>query len=288
MNGHWPLGLLFFGCFLLSDDRVIGVYADGNPDGLCGMSNPRGLGENKFNGALPEKGQYPWITALLENGKYLGGGSLIAPGLVLTAGHLMFNKLKTDIVVRAGTCYSELVTIRDNPPPESRQVFRIMVHETSDLALIFLSSPFVLKPHIQTICLPRPRKSFRYGDCKVAGWGKKSYRRSDYLNYLKVVDLVMVNRDICENKLRHKLRPSFILPNSLMCAESVTGWGITHGDEGAPLFCALERDPQRYEQVGIVSWSVDRDVPSTFTNLAMFRDWIDPHMAQVVSVPGNF
>jgi secreted trypsin-like serine protease len=59
-------------------------------------------------------------------------------------------------------------------------------------------------------------------------------------------------------------------------------WLIFQGDGGGPLVCPDPRDPTRYQQAGIVAWGIccgENNTPGVYTDVAMFRDWIDEQIA---------
>lgn len=46
--------------------------------------------------------------------------------------------------------------------------------------------------------------------------------------------------------------------------------------------CPSANDPTHYEQAGIVAWGIgcgENNVPGVYTNVALFRDWIDEQIA---------
>ncbi|KAI8042389.1 hypothetical protein M5D96_003701 [Drosophila gunungcola] len=141
----------------------------------CGMSNVNGLGfikEITWDQARP--GQYPWVVAVFNNGRYLCGGSLISPGVVLTVAHKLVNKTETDLVVRAGEW--DMASAVETFKLENREVARINRHEefkidtgANNLAILHLKTSFQLKDHIRTICLPIPKQTFKPRRCIVAG-----------------------------------------------------------------------------------------------------------------------
>ncbi|KAH8279920.1 hypothetical protein KR054_011284, partial [Drosophila jambulina] len=227
--------------------------------------------------------------ALISNDEYIGGGSLVAPGAVLTAAHLLRGKSEVDIVVRAGEW--DLSNARELFLHEERLVKKIVRHQAflnstgaNNLALLFLETPFKVQEHIRTICLPKEIKSLEGKRCKVAGWGRRLFPETHHSHILKKMELPMVEKDTCQRQLRNtRLGLSFILDPSLICAGGELNNDACLGDGGSALFCALEEDPKRYEQVGIVNWGIEcgkQDVPATYTNVAMFRDWIDQQLAE--------
>ncbi|KAH8353031.1 hypothetical protein KR084_008408, partial [Drosophila pseudotakahashii] len=232
--------------------------------------------------------QYPWVVALYRSGNYFGGGSLIAPGVVLTAAHLVMNISANDIVVRAGEW--DMASTVESFRHEERGVDKVEPHEdfsfkssTYNIALLYLKSPFELKAHIRTMCLPGEGKSFDQKRCLMAGWGKLTFQDPYNSNRQKSVELPVVKREECQNQLRKtRLGRNFELPESLICAGGQRDRDACTGDGGSPLFCPLDNDPNRYKQVGIVSFGIgcnQANVPGTFTNVAMFRDYIDQKLA---------
>jgi len=261
------------------------------------MSNPNGLDENQqVYGNQVRSGQFPWVMALFTKGQYFGGGSLIAPGLVLTAAHILVRKSSVYIKVRAGEW--DLSSSGEVEPPEERQVIKIIIHEAfkyssgaNNLALLFLDSPFEIKPHIQTICLPIPGQTFEGRRCMVAGWGKRSFAGTELLSIQEKIELPIVDSLRCQHQLRQtRMGSNYQLSDSLICAGGEQGKDVCPRFGGSALFCALEGDPNRYEQAGIVNWGIEcgqENVPGIYTSVSKFKEWIDPHLEQVFSVPGD-
>lgn len=266
-------------------------------DTLLRISYPNALdGSPQVFGDQTKPNQFPWVTALFAKGSYLGGGSLITPGLVLTAAHILVGLSPNDIMVRAGEW--DLSSSEKLNPPMDRQVIKIMEHEAfnyssgaNDLALLFLDSPFKLRANIQTIRLPIPDKTFDRRICTVAGWGMRSSTDVDIQTIQQKVDLPVVESSKCQRQLRlTKMGSNYQLPASLMCAGGEEGRDVCSLFGGFALFCSLDDDPNRYEQAGIVSFGVgcgQANVPTTFTHVSKFMEWINPHLEQVLSVPGN-
>nr|XP_036678590.1 phenoloxidase-activating factor 2-like [Drosophila suzukii] len=233
-------------------------------------------------------GEYPWVVAIFKKGKYWAGGSLIAPDVVLTAAHRVKFERKDDIVVRAGEW--DFNSNVEGFQFEERQVEQILWHERFDyrsgsnnVALLFLKSKFQLKEHIRTICLPTPKTSFEGHRCFVAGWGKTNITDPNNSAVLNKVSLPIVNRNKCEQQLKlTKLGWGYQLPQSLICAGGELNQDACIGDAGSPLFCSIgDRDKDIYMQVGIVNWGIScglENVPATYTDVAMFREWIDENL----------
>ncbi|KAH8366414.1 hypothetical protein KR084_004927, partial [Drosophila pseudotakahashii] len=250
-----------------------------------GLSNPLGLDPTKsVTDDQAKPGQYPWVVALFNGSQYWSGGSLISAGVVLTAAHRVWTMSPDQIVVRAGEWDIEFET--ESFQSEVRDVERIVVHESFDyftgannLALLFLKTTFELKDHIRPIGLPQSNRSFHGRRCMAAGWGKITFQDHSYSSILKKVELPIVDRNKCQDKLRRtKLGWNYNLVQSLICAGGEPDKDVCYGDGGSALFCSIVGgNPHIYEQVGIVSWGMDcgqKDVPGTYTDVALFRDWI--------------
>jgi len=265
-------------------------YAEGVEQGQqCGMSNANGL--QHFEGDSTETakpGQYPWAVALIHEKKYLAGGSLIRPGVVLTAAHRVVDKNAAKIVVRAGDW--DLGINNEQFKVEQREVVRIKIHEefrfssgANNLALLFLKSDFQMSDNIRTICLPNLRKTFERRRCIVAGWGKIHFQDKSFSTILKKVELPMVDKRTCQNQLRQtRLGPNYQLPESLICAGGELNQDACYGDGGSALFCSVGGENSGvFEQAGIVNWGIEcgqQDVPGTYTDVAMFRYWIEENL----------
>ncbi|XP_043641131.1 phenoloxidase-activating factor 2 [Drosophila teissieri] len=257
-------------------------------------SNPNGLDENtRVYDDRSKPNEFPWVMALFGKDFYLGGGSLITPGLVLTAAHILVRFSPPDITVRAGAW--DLSSSEKVAPPLDRQVIRILQHEAfnyssgaNNLALLFLDSPFELGAKVQTISLPIPGTSFAQRICTVAGWGLRSLTDTDVQPIQWKVDLPVVDDSKCQSQLRKtRLGSDYQLPPSLMCAGGEQGKDVCLQFGGSALFCSLGGNSKRYEQAGIVSFGIgcgQRNVPGTFTQVSRFREWINPHLEQVLSV----
>lgn len=53
------------------------------------------------------------------------------------------------------------------------------------------------------------------------------------------------------------------------------------GDGGGPLFCPSKEDPNRYIQVGIVSWGIGcggDQIPAVYSSVSFFRKWIEDQL----------
>uniref|UniRef100_A0A2H1WBM5 Phenoloxidase-activating factor 2 n=1 Tax=Spodoptera frugiperda TaxID=7108 RepID=A0A2H1WBM5_SPOFR len=263
----------------------------------CGWANPAGLKlTNQESTGQTRFGEFPWMVAIFENvllfendpdspklNKYIGGGSLIHPSVVLTVAHNVHNK--TDVKIRAGEWDTR--SVQESYPYQDRDVASIEIHKDFirkvlfyDIALLFLAKPVELAPNVGVICLPEPRVQQEDGTrCLATGWGKDKFdKEGRYSTVLKKVGLPVVSHGKCEDVLRRNtsLGEVFSLHSTFMCAGGEKDKDTCTGDGGSPLSCPIDTD--RFVQSGMVAWGVGcgKDgIPGVYVDVSTLRDWID-------------
>ncbi|CAL4077159.1 unnamed protein product [Meganyctiphanes norvegica] len=260
----------------------------------CGRRNVEGIHAriSGFQGNEAQFGEFPWMTAVLrteyigdkEVNLYVCGGSLIEDNVVLTAAHCVAGKDSTKLKIRVGEWDTQ--NEYETYAHEDRQVLEYIVHPAynqqnlqNDFALVFLESPFILKPHIDTVCLPGPQPFPEGTTCFATGWGKDKFGKEGvYQNVLKKIDLPIVDNYNCQESLRTtRLGKYFKLDDSFMCAGGVPTKDTCTGDGGSPLVCQLPGDSS-YVQVGIVAWGIgcgEDGVPGVYADVTQAGDWIE-------------
>ncbi|KAH8263316.1 hypothetical protein KR044_007332 [Drosophila immigrans] len=220
--------------------------------------------------------------------KAQGGGSLLAPNVVLTTGHKIMNSSTDNLRVRAGE-WDNLSTAEPYAH-QDRQVARMILHPRFnrqvgfyDAALLILKTPFKLSPHIDTICLPAATDNFAHSRCIVTGWGRKTIDDPNYPNLLKKIELPYIERAKCQQQLRRtRLGRYFQLHSSFTCAGGEKDRDACLGDGGSPLVCPSKQgDPHHFVLAGIVSWGLEcgqENVPGVYANVQALRPWIDQQL----------
>jgi len=203
-----------YGC---ADEKYPGVYADVGyfqdwitetiPSGITFKSSSApGVGKI-INGEDAERGAYPWMARFSDIGC---GGSLIAPGWVLSAAHCFADSVKKQGVLDTKTNFGEVLVglheyesnTGNDQVWEKRQIAGVLVHKSygensdggldNDMALIKLASDIT---NIAPVSLPSAgfaaAHAFDSGDVAATiGWGsldavdggrrrKQRERRSD-------------------------------------------------------------------------------------------------------------
>lgn len=155
-----------------------------------------------------------------------------------------------------------------------------------DIAFLVLSDKFDYSRTINRICLPRLGTSFKESNCLFTGWGDGT---SDGVRQvMKTVELQLTESRPCEDSLRRMIYKNvFKLSESFQCAEEEANTvNIGRMDVGSPLVCNVRGKDRQFYQVGLYSWStMEPNVPSVFTNVTFFREWIDGQMKLIDRLP---
>jgi len=276
----------------------------------CGQRHQNGLGVRiqGFQEHESQFGEWPHMCAILseepvvEEPGYTGGepqtvnlyqcgGSLIAPGVILTAGHCAekFRSQPGKLKVRCGEWDTQNQT--EPRAHQDRTVQTLDIHPdfndrnlANDWALLYTTEPFELQEHIDTVCLPDPEEQFDGQNCFATGWGKDQFGAAgEYQVVLKEIDLPVVSQQQCQESLRRtRLGRRFQLDDSFICAGGIAGKDTCKGDGGSPLVCQSKGDPFTYVQAGVVAWGIgcgEDATPGVYASVSKAVCWIDYSMS---------
>jgi len=241
-------------------------------------------------GGIPDQtffGEHPWMVGILKSGTFQCGGSLIKPNVVLTAGHCVVDVTEPEqLIIRIG----EWDTQTDTEPIPYQEIpaKRFILHPdynvknlANDVALIFLQEPAKLSESVDVICLPENGFYYNATSCLATGWGRNAFATGEFQAVLRQVDLPIVQREECQNRLRKtRLGKYFKLHASFVCAGGIPEQDTCQGDGGGPLICQSTKEPDRYVQIGIVSWGIgcSNENPAVYSSTEYHVDWIKKHI----------
>lgn len=276
----------------------------------CGQRHQNGLGVRiqGFQEHESQFGEWPHMCAILSEepvveepghaggeaqtvNLYQCGGSLIAPGVILTAAHCAekFRSQPGKLKVRCGEWDTQNQT--EPRAHQDRTIQTVDIHPdfnernlANDWALLYTTEPFELQEHIDTVCLPDPEEQFDGQNCFATGWGKDQFGAAgEYQVVLKEIGLPVVGHQHCQDSLRRtRLGRRFQLDESFICAGGIAGKDTCKGDGGSPLVCQSKGDPFTYVQAGVVAWGIgcgEDATPGVYASVSKAVCWIDYSMS---------
>ncbi len=263
--------------------------------------------------------EWPWQTALYRtsNGHELFtcGGSLVAPGWVLSAAHC-FGEGSTDdpAAWTVATHIGKLTAVGLPPDAETRKVKRLVVHEgydqksqENDIALMELAEPLP-EPLIALQLEPDPAEESNRS-VTVTGWGLTrwlvskqdntghvvffdgtTHEKVDFEKFespdLRKAEIPLVEVDQCARAYSGVLQK---IDGRNLCAGLPTG-GLDscQGDSGGPMMA--KSTAGEWRQIGVVSWGKGCALPKypgVYTRVSAFSAWIKNVMSGDAVVAGS-
>ncbi|XP_049534405.1 trypsin 3A1-like [Anopheles darlingi] len=213
----------------------------------------------------------PYQVALLRNGRFDCGGSIISPAWILTAAHCTHGIPTREISVRAGSSFrnrgddvhaAEVVIEHPDYDPDSTDF---------DYALIELATPIELDGVTKkAIELQHEDDTGPEEDEHglVSGWGATKDRYTSN-RVLRATFVPVLAQSDCE-RAYSKIGSDLITDNMLCAGLYLGGRDACQGDSGGPL---VVDDVQ----VGVVSWGSGcalPTLPGVYARVSKAREWI--------------
>jgi len=235
------------------------------PPTPCSFGARRTTETRIVGGGETDVREYPFQVSLQSGSFHFCGGSLVAPGWVLTAAHC--GTIRNVEIGRHSLS-------ADDECAERISVLRTIPHERYakdgnneyDIALLQLAENSAYPP----IALSTGSEGSTGSIVTVSGWGTLETEGSSP-DVLHAVDLVVKSNALCSRQYG-----SGQIFDSMMCAASPTGSGrdSCQGDSGGPLFVT---NSGQDTQVGVVSFGIGCGLPShsgVYTRVSSFLAWI--------------
>lgn len=229
----------------------------------------------------------PWQIALLFDGYFGCGGSILDESTVITAGHCVVRESPSILTVRAGV--SNRLSFNGQDRGVSEIIFHPLYSEGSfydnfDVAILKLSQPLTFNSQVQPIKVAKRTQPGLIAPGKAAvtsGWGLLSFTGSTLPVTLQSVTMPIVSDAACNQQLTTLTPFSVQIVNGTMvCAGGLaSGVDSCSGDSGGPL---VTRDGAGNPYlVGVVSWGYRCGVPGlagVYAQAPNFEAWIARQM----------
>ncbi|MGA2165278.1 MAG: serine protease [Solirubrobacteraceae bacterium] len=241
-----------------------------------------------IGGSPAEMGTFPWLARIVDNrpeGTELCTGTIVAPSLILTAGHCAEN-METG-VVNESSGYSVVTGNVEWTSPERQMsaVSKVVVYpgfirsvDEGDAALLVLSTP-TTAPAISLAAWPSDSNILQAGTgAVIAGWGETEETFPERLQW---AETVVQAPEWCEGEVK------MFYEGSELCAVDPPSYstGACSGDSGGPLIA--ETSSGAPVEIGVTiraSADCSTSHPTVFTRADLLASWVH-EWAEAVKPP---
>jgi len=228
---------------------------------------------------------WPWQVVFCRGSgascSLMCGGSVIAPGWVMTAGHCVYGNDHNPqgFQIKAGV-FDESKNAESGE--RMVKIKRMILHpdynheQTShDIALLELATPLEYTNHIQPVCLPNSDSILKPATMvTVTGWGTTSSGGS-ISKKLQQVDVPIVSYATCNSEYNGEVQ------NDVMFCAGVFGKDSCQGDSGGPL--VKQHTNGLWYEHGIVSWGNGcalAGYPGVYSRVSAYCDFIKQYTGE--------
>jgi len=223
--------------------------------------------------------EWPWIAALMNNGRQFCGGSLITKKHILTAAHCVAHMSRYDVAnlkVRLGEY--KIKQEGETTLFESKAA-RVVRHRGfsqqtlhSDVAIITMEKAVPDSyDKIHPVCLPSGHQKYAGQTATVIGWGSLR-ENGPQPNTLQEMTVKIWNNAECKQTYGNAA-PGGIMDHMLCAGKQ--GKDSCSGDSGGPMQIGTG---DYWTQIGIVSWGIGcgkSHYPGVYTRVTEVKEWID-------------
>jgi Trypsin len=252
--------------------------AAGARNGVRGAGHRESAHVAVIGGQPAAPGTFPWMAYVLDvRGTSVGqcSGTVVAPNLILTAGHCAENE-QTGVVNEASG-YRVMTGNLNSAAPETESqvsaVTRVIIcscHDrhtaVGDVALLQLSTP-TTAPTITLASRPAGN-----APAILAGWGVTSFAQQSLVEQLQWAPTRLEPAAACEREA-----PPFSPASEICTMGSPASTGVCSGDSGGPLLEPMPSAVGGMVQIGVTSHGYRQCAttrPSVFTRVDAISSWI--------------
>jgi hypothetical protein len=252
--------------------------------GVAAPSGPKATG-SVIGGHNANIAEYPYL-AFIEGVQATAGyactGTVVAPRVVLTAGHCVEDIESSSIVepnlIAVATGVSNLQTI---PHEQVSAVERVLAYPGfdptelhGDAGLLILTAPVAAPP--VALATGEDASLYEPGDMlTVAGWGIDNRRTGHAPNQLQSATVPIEEASRCKEGTK-RFYP-FFDPNRQVCALDAPHFKITtcHGDSGGPAISTrADGTPVELGVTSLGDGSCNPSSPAVFTRVDQIASWV--------------
>uniref|UniRef100_A0AC35THB9 Peptidase S1 domain-containing protein n=1 Tax=Rhabditophanes sp. KR3021 TaxID=114890 RepID=A0AC35THB9_9BILA len=225
---------------------------------------------------------WPWQVVFCTAGWFSTcslecGGTIIAPGFVMTAGHCVYGSTNAPKTFRVKTGVFDEATQNENGEVIHR-IKAIHLHPKYipdpdpvwDIAILELEDTITFNDHVQPVCLPTHDSDVVVdpNSAWVTGWGTTT-ENGNISKKLRQVKVPFVNATQCDSEYPHELQD-----NVMICAGK-RGIDTCQGDSGGPL--VVQSKSGAWFQYGITSFGsgcAEYRHPGIYSRVTAYCDFI--------------
>jgi len=236
-----------------------------------------------------QRGDWPWQIgyAIIQGSSYgiVCGGTLIAPGWVITAAHCTYASPSDGSASVIVVGEHDLTVTETSNSRKDCMVSQIINHQEyndntyeNDISLVKLAGEVPYSDYIQPACLPSQGSEIPVGtECWITGWGET---QSDPAEVMQAAQVPIVNNNDCQNW------SGLRIIDTMVCAGYQEG-GIDscQGDSGGPLVC---QSGASFVLQGVTSHGIgcaEPNRPGVYTRMSEFVTWTEETMSSQINEP---